>query len=415
MNDCQNKQERKMKNIKSNYIFNIIWLYFCMYFLNFFNMSNTVVLLIGAGLCAGMVIQQKRIRIDFGICLLSITLVSYYVIVNGLNGITYAILYIPLMIYVLSNYTVCYLKNDKDSNKKIVALLWALVLGFTIYGILNSYMYYAGFVVPGTRRWEDFWSHEIVPGTQHTVYFLPMLATFFSMIVFAKEKKWKCAIVILLTLFFCYTSLVTKSRMPLLIFALTILVQGILYAVLEWQTVKKLLGVKRTWILIGGLIVVTVAAFFVVKDTKIVSIFIANMGKDGGILNNIRFVAQRQAIYQLFDYPMGGRKMTMVLGNFCHNTWLDMANAGGVIPFFSFTAYTIYSLYEVCVLMKQKEISTEIKLMTAGIYGVFFLYFSVEPALDASVHYLTPWIFLNGMVHAINSKKEILKEGDYYV
>ena len=396
-----------MKNIKSDYIFNIIWLYFCIYFLNFLNISNTFVLLIGAGLCVGMVIQQKILRIDLGLCLLTITLASYYVIVNGLSGITYAILYIPLIIYELANYTVCYLKKDKGINKKIVLLLWALVLGFAIYGILNSYMYYAGYVVPGTRRWEDFWSHEIVPGTQHTVYFLPMLAIFFPTIVVVKEIKWKSTIVILLTLFFCYTSLVTKSRMPLLIFALTIFVQGILYAVLEWQTVKKLFGAKRTWIVTGSLILAVVAASFAVKDTKIVTIFIANMGKDGGILNNVRFVAQRQAISQLLDYPMGGRQMDMILGNYCHNTWLDMANAAGLIPFFAFVVYTLYTIYELLCLTKKEWISTEVKLIIVGIYLSFFLYFCVEPALDASIHYLTPWIFLNGMVYAINSKKEM--------
>ena len=266
-------------------------------------------------------------------------------------------------------------------------------------------MYYAGYVVPGTRRWEDFWSREIVPGTQHTVYFLPMMAMFFPAIIFAKERKWKSILICMFTVFFCYTSLVTKSRMPLLIFLITVVLQVIAFSALEWKVVKKILFDKKTWIVMAALIVFMVAGFLFVKDTAVVSAFINNLGKDGGILNNIRFVAQRQAICQLFDHPMGGRQMTMVLGNFCHNTWLDMANAGGLIPFFAFTAYTIYSLYELCALMKQKEISTEVKLMTVGIYGVFFLYFSVEPALDASIHYLTPWIFVNSMVHGLRENR----------
>ena len=165
--------------------------------------------------------------------------------------------------------------------------------------------------------------------------------------------------------------------------------------------------IKNRKIQIGfcaGLVVIVMLAIFL-KDHPAIKSFSVVMERDGGILNNIRFVAQRQAICQLFDHPMGGRQMTMVLGNFCHNTWLDMANAGGLIPFFAFTAYTIYSLYELCALMKQKEISTEVKLMTVGIYGVFFLYFSVEPALDASIHYLTPWIFVNSMVHGLRENR----------
>lgn len=396
-----------MRNIKNDYMFGTVWLYFCVYFLNFLNISNTVVLLIGAGLCLMMVVYQKVLRVDIGICLLAITLVSYYVIVNGVQGIKYSILYIPLVIYVLVNYMACSLKKDKDYNQMILCVMLALIVGFTLYGILNSHMYYAGYVVPGTRRWQDFWSHEIVPGTQHTVYFLPMMAMFVPAIVFVKERKWKSVLAAVITIFFCYTSLATRSRMPLLIFMITVFVQGVLYGIIEWKLTKKVLLDKRTWMLIVGLVVVAIIGFIVVKDTAVVSAFISNMGKDGGILNNVRFVAQRQALSQLFDYPMGGRQMDMILGNYCHNTWLDMANAAGLIPFFAFTLYTLYTMYELLCIVKKEWISTEVKLITVGMYLSFFLYFCVEPALDASIHYLTPWIFLNGMVHAINSKKEM--------
>lgn len=354
-----------------------------------------------------MVVYQKVFRVDVGICLLTITLVSYYVIVNGVQGIKYSILYIPLIIYVLANYMACSLKKDKDYNQMILRVMLALIVGFTLYGILNSYMYYAGYVVPGTRRWQDFWSREIVPGTQHTVYFLPVMAIFFPSVVFIKERKWKSVLVAVITIFFCYTSLATRSRMPLLIFVITVFVQSVLYALAEWNATKKVLLDKRTWMLIAGFVVTAIIGFAAVKDTAVMSAFINNMGKDGGIINNVRFVAQRQAIFQLFDYPMGGRQMDMILGNYCHNTWLDMANAAGLIPFFAFTLYTLYTTYELLCTVKKEWISTEVKLIIVGIYLSFFLYFCVEPALDASIHYLTPWIFLNGMVHAINSKKGI--------
>lgn len=395
-----------MKEKMQTITFWTVWLFFCCYFLQIFDVPNALVAMIGAVLCLMVIVQQKIIRIDLGIGLLAVTLVSYYVIVNGMQGLTYTILYIPLIIYVLANYVTCSIKKSEKYNQKIRILLATLIVGFTIYGILNSYMYYAGYAVPGTRRWEDFWSREIVPGTQHTAYFLPMMALFFPAIVFFKERKWKSILSCVITVFFCYTSLVTRSRMPLLIFVITVALQSLVFCVLEWQVVKKILFDKRTWIAIATLIVFAVIGFSLVKETVVVSAFINNLGKDGGILNNVRFVAQKQAISQLFDYPMGGRQMTMVLGNFCHNTWLDMANAGGLIPFFAFTGYTVYSLFELFVIMKQKEISTEIKLMIVGIYGVFFLYFSVEPALDASIHYLTPWIFVNSLVHGLRVNRE---------
>lgn len=394
-----------MKDKTQTITLSIVWLFFCCYFLQAFDFPNALAMVIGAGLCFVMVIQQKRLRIDVGICLLTAALVSYYVIVNGLQGLKYTILYIPLVVYVLANYTACSVKDDKDCNDKIMKLLSALIVGFTIYGILNSYMYYAGYVVPGTRRWKDFWSGEIVPGTQHTIYFLPMMAMFFPAVAFLKERKWKSVLVVIITAFFCYTSLVTRSRMPLLIFVIAILIQAIVYAILEWKTVKKILHDKRIWILAAVLVLLAIAGFVLVKDTAVMSAFINNLGKDGGILNNVRFAAQRQALLQLFDYPMGGRQMELVLGNYCHNTWLDMANAAGLIPFLTFTAYILFGVYELVRFIKKQAVATELKLVAVGMFAVFFLYYSVEPALDASIHYLTPWIFLNGIIHAVNTKK----------
>ena len=47
----------------------------------------------------------------------------------------------------------------------------------------------------------------------------------------------------------------------------------------------------------------------------------------------------------------------------------------------------------------KKEISVERKLMVAGLYGIFFLYYTIERAFGGSVHYMTPWFFINAMVH----------------
>ena len=381
----------------------VLMLFICCYFMRIMNLSNIVTVGCGGILCLLLIVQQKKIRIDLGICLLALALAAHYVISNGVRGILYLILYIPPMIYLLGNYGACAAKNSKESNKKLLYLIFAMIAGYTILGILNSYMYYAGYVVPGTRRWQDFWSHEIVPGTQHTAYFLPVLAMFFPAVMYFKERKVVNVLLVGLTLFFCYTALATRSRMQLVIFVLVCFVQLILFVMLEKEKTKKILSNKFTWIIIIVLLIACVGGFWVVKDTEIVATFINNMGKGGGIFKNVRFEAQRMALMQLFDFPFGGRQME--LGReFCHNTWLDMANASGVIPFFLFAAYIFYTVYEVVRLIQKKSVSSELKIIFSGLYLAFFLYMTVEPALDASVHLLTPWIFINGLVHGVISE-----------
>lgn len=391
-----------MKDKIQNYTFRIMILFFVCYFAQIFNFPNELVVVIGALLCLVMIVQQKRIRIDFEICILTVTMVSYFLIANGVRGLLFSIAYTPMIIHVLTAYAI----NTSDGeNRTIKTLLMTLVLGFTVHGVLNSYMYYAGYVVPGTRRWADFWSRGIIPGTQHAIYFLPVMALFVPAILYFKKSKCFNVLVILMTAFFGYTSLVTRSRMTILIFAILLFTQVLAFAFLETEKVKRIFEDKRTWIGIAMLLFVMAGSFFVIKDTEVMTAFINNMSKDGGILNNVRFVAQRQALGQLFDFPMGGRQMEMVLGNYCHNTWLDMANAAGLIPFFAFAVYTFYTLYKLILFIQKRYIETELKLIVIGVYAAFFLFFTVEPALDASIHYLTPWVFLNAVIQEILVKE----------
>ena len=389
-----------MKEKTQNITFYGVILFICCYFMRIMNLPNALTVVCGAALSLLLLVQQKKFRIDTGICLLTLALAAHYVIANGARGILYAILYIPPMIYVLGGYSVCAARNSREFDKKLLWLIFAMIAGYTILGILNSYMYYAGYVVPGTRRWQDFWSHEIVPGTQHTAYFLPVLAMFFPAVMYFKRRKSVNVLLVVLTLFFCYTALATRSRMQLVIFVLVCVAQLILFLLLEKEKTKKILSNKYTWIVMIVLLIACVGGFLVVKDTEIVATFINNMGKGGGIFKNVRFEAQRMALLQLFDYPFGGCQMELGRA-FCHNTWLDMANASGVIPFFLFTAYTIYTVYEVVKLLLKKKYSSETKIIFSGLYLAFFLYMTVEPALEASVHLLTPWIFINGLIHGV--------------
>ena len=387
-------------------VLGITILYLCCYFLKIFDFPNELTVILGGLLCGAMVIQEKCIRIDVGICLLTVTMLSYYLIVNGKEGLFYSILYIPLVIYILTIYFVNRVQIYDNKNKILFALLLAVVVGFAIHGILNSYMWYAGYVVPGTRRWQDFWSGEIVPGTQHIAYFLPALSCFIPSVLYAKKRKWLSIFIVILTLFFCYTSLATKSRMSILIFAIVICMQMLLFVILERENVKKLLRSRWLWLVGSILLAGVLLGGLILKDSTVIVAFVENMSKGGGILNNVRFVAQRMALKQLFEYPMGGYLMDFGEISHAHNTWLDIANAGGLIPFFSFVAYTAYTVYEQIRLVVKKDVTTETKLIITGIYAAFFLYFSVEPVMEASIHLMTPWIFLNGLVHGCIVKRE---------
>ena len=393
-----------MKNHTQTITFTAVLIFLCAYFMQIFNLPNVIGVGIGAVLCLIMLLQQKKFRIDLGICLLAITMLSYYVIINGMRGAFFVVLYIPLILYEIGNYAVCAIKKGEKYIEKLRMLVGAFVMGFAIHGILNAYMYYAGYVIPGTRQWADFWHRGIVPGTQHTAYFLPVFALAFPAVAYFVKRKWSGFVILAMTAFFGYTSLATKSRMAVLIFALVCCLQVVIYVFTEQDKVKKLICDKRFWIAVGIMLVAVAGVGVAVKDSAVVVAFSENMSKGGGILKNVRFEAQRLAMKQLFTYPMGGRFMD--LGRtYCHNTWLDMANAAGLIPFFAFAGYTMYTAWETIRMVLSRGVAPEMKMIMAGLYFAFFLYMSVEPALDASIHLVTPWIFVNGLIHGCVSKE----------
>ena len=349
--------------------FGMVCLFLMCYFIRIFNFPNELIVILGAVICVLLVYQQKHIKIDVGICLLSITMISYYLITNGVRGITYSIVYIPTIIYFIARYM---MESMRVNKRKWLILLFAMIIGYSLHGILNSVMYFTGFRVPGERRWLDIWTQQWMLGTHHAVFFLPAMALLVPAVLFFKERKWINLGVILTAVFFLYTSLATRSRTPVLAFAIVIFVQMILYVFLERKKVQKKFSDRRIWIVGSGVLICAIIVLWIIKDAEIIVTFKNGLSKGGGILNNVRFVAQKKALEQLFLYPMGGHQMDLGR-SFCHNTWLDIANAAGLIPFFSFLGYTIFSLYNLIRYILQKKIPTENKLMMTGIYVAFFI------------------------------------------
>ena len=177
------------------------------------------------------------------------------------------------------------------------------------------------------------------------------------------------------------------------------MVQICLFILLEKEKIREIYRDNGKLIICLSIIVLIGLIVFVTIENPLMLAVTKKLGRNGGVFGSARFVAQRKALTQLFLYPMGGRHMDLGRIAYAHNTWLDMANTAGLIPFFAFVAYTLYSAYELLKWIIQKDISTERKLITAGMYVAFFLYYMVERGIEGSIHFMTPWFFINGMVH----------------
>lgn len=395
----------EIKKDKDTIIYSMILIYLTCYFIKLFGFPDLLMLVLGAIFCLILLLKQKKLRVDLGVCLIAITMFSYCIVVFGIRAIAIMMPYIPLVMYVLSHYLAKEIKAYDKSGLELSKVICCLVFGHAVHGILNSYLYFAGYRWEGTRYWMDVWQREIIPGTQLTLYYIPVFAVLFPALIYFTKKKGRNIMVILLSLFFVYASLATRTRTTLLVLALVFFIQGVIFVLLEKEKVMKNVTPKKLGLFFGGIIVLIAVLVFALKDLEIIRAFIDNLSKGGGILNNIRFVVQRQALSQIFDYPWGGSQMVLDL-KLTHNVWLDLANEAGIIPFFAFAGYTFWTLYELIRFVMKKEIATEVKLMMVGIYVAFFLYYTVESAIRATVHFMTPWMLVNGLVHGYVSNND---------
>lgn len=385
---------------KEKICFYAVAVFLLCYFMLFFDFPNLLTVLIGSIICLVLMIKQKKIRLDIGVILLSITIASYFIIRYGFeNAVVLGLPYVGVLMYVLANYLSSELKTKEDCEKLLFIIFFAVVLGYTIHGFLNSYMYLAGYRTEARRHWYDFWMTIYLPATEQVIYFLPILSLIFPAIVYFRKNKLLNIFIMLSSMFFVYISWISNSRMSIFIFPLVFCVQFVLYVLIEWKEIKNYLMERKGFFIAVGIIFILGIAMFVLVENPIMNILKTKLGRDGGVFGSDRFVAQRLALKQLFVYPMGGSYMDFGRITYAHNTWLDMANRAGVIPFFAFTAYTFWTVYEMIVWLMKKEISTRRKLMMSGVYGAFFLYYTVERGIDNSMHFMTPWFFINGMVH----------------
>ncbi len=383
-----------------------ILLYLLCYFMLFMDFPNELTVCIGGVICIILMYKQKKFRFNVGTCLLSITMISYYVIRYGFfNAIFMGLPYVGILMYVLADYLACEVKTKENSEKLLFSVFFVMVLGYAIHGFLNSYMYLTGFRTAAGRHWYDFWLNVFLPATEQVIYFLPVLSLILPAIIFFRENKPLNIFVLISSVYFLYISWISDSRTPIFIFPLVLMAQLSIYLLVEWDKVKRV--VQKNKILFVGICVSIIFALilFITVENPLMTTLETKLGRSGGVFGSIRFVAQRRALQQLFDYPMGGSLMELGIP-YAHNVWLDMANRAGLIPFFAFVTYTFWTVYEMVVWLTQKEVSTRRKLMVAGAYGAFFLYYTIERGIDNGVHFMTPWFFINGMVHGELSMRE---------
>lgn len=380
-------------------------LFIFLIFINFRDIPNRYALLGAAGLYLLYMILYKKIQLDLNAILVGITLFVY----ARLRGfqvsdvIMHAVLPLAFALFGKSLMTA---ERERNGHSCFILLpVTVFLIGYSGHGVLNGITYFVqGTIAEGVRSWADFWTGEILKGTQHSIYLLPLLSVAVPAFIYIKEYKILCSSILAGSLFFLYYAWDSLARTPIMIFFMLAAWELILFAYLNRNN-KKLFGHIKNILFATAILGILILGLIIFNWNTISKIpFVANLSKDGGILNNVRFVAQRSVLVNLFKYPKGGMPIEGL--KMAHNVWLDMALDTGILTFGMFTLYTVVSLVQLIRLLRS-SVPDELKYVMSGIYFAFILYYSVEPALNANIQFLVPWIFNNGLIAGVVQNESI--------
>lgn len=348
-------------------------------------------------LCVAQEIFNKKIFLDKEVIVLFAGMFIYSVISQVSAEWVIKLTLLPSLFYYYGK-SIIIMQDQNGRNQRSKVAIVVVALGLFIGSILNAVSWYQyGF--ENGRVWGEFWTGQILPATQHIFWSLLIIALVFYGIYYWKKSPILNGIFVLGGLWSVWFSLVTGSRTIVLIFGIVLLLNIILYCYFNWKDEKKKSCIIKYVIIMAVISVLLVAAYIVniggiftpLKDSYMWT-------RNGGILHNIRFQAQLSVFKQLFHHPFGGNHMEVAGLSSAHNVWLNIANTSGVLPFSLIVVYTIFMFWNLVKFVKRQKTAQEIKYLLVSVYISLFLYYMVEPALDANVMYWSVWMLVCGLI-----------------
>ena len=351
-------------------------------------------ILISFGIVLFFLFYMKDIKLDRNALILMIFSVSYFLSVFYHEGVSfdgiikYAIC--PWACYVLGY-------NLMRSESKVSVTMFSKVMffGFFVHGFLNliaSVNHYGIDFNNPFRLAYDFWQQRQISVTTASLYYTPMVLMSIG-ILFSSSRKIKKLLSIFVIGIGLFATILYQNRT--LILASGVVIAMSLLFLLNNRNVPK-----RT----KNMVIASFSAIVVIS----IVVWITDIGGIRSLLKGISFFARlsgsngegqdRTKIWVSFifgdawKYPFGGNKAILYHNKpFVHNTWLDIYRKAGVIPFLSFTIFTVSSIKTTVRFAdysrSMQERDEDYQTLALALLGVACSFF-VEPVMEAN-----PYIF----------------------
>ena len=365
----------------------------CILFLATLNIFNKMAYLIFAAFLVLLLFKNFNTEINYMAILLivfSLALILFSDISGILkNGIFTAIrnLIYPL-IYIIG-YNI-YSKEDSDN--KFQNIMIFVGLGSFLHYILNMFIN----TEAEGRNTKDIWSADVLSATGQAALCCIAIGIFGALLYSKRKPIYKILAIAGLVSVLVY-NLVLAGRTSVALM-LIVLVAGFGY----YSVLNKTRRLKTIF-------PICLVAFFIVLAIRFNWFGIGDYVFDSNLFERFteettinsssgRTDFKLEYLKYILIYPFGGGKIYNEVGRYAHDLLLDLYSDAGIIAAIIILVILLISLKNTFKVFKNKNISTDMKMLVFCVYIVIYIQFFLEPIMAGMPWLLALFLFYNGMI-----------------
>ena len=236
-----------------------------------------------------------------------------------------------------------------------------------------------------------------------------IMSTITYTLFYVKDRREKVLLFVCIGLAIAY-DMILATRTIIVISIITFCITFLIHMKWNKHNIKKYVlifgGILGT---IGILIIIYSTNLFGIKDTLQSKYnFFARLGDTGTASSDMsRINAQIEALKEIFEYPIGGNFGEVAGLEYAHNMWLDVARQAGIVPFALLIIFFALNIKDLIILIKDKIVSRQVKMLLISVYIAMILNFLVEPVLQGAATTFACFVIIMGMV---NQKADIIRK-----
>ena len=381
------------------------------YGLMFPAIPNAMVIIVWSLLSLALLFINKAAYNDWGLRIMFITAFAIGMIDwHGSVPLTLKYILIWPMSYIVGKLLVG--KNKDAADMRLAIASGALTIGLFLQGVINYCNHNDGIEISESwNGWNEIWTGNFMSRTVYTFDFILVAsALFLSVVLFKKNKKLAIGIIILNIATLVMDMFMARGRLQL---CMQVLVTFIMILAILIKNRKTIPNKYKKWfrnVVIAGVVLFILFTIAVALNIAGSGDIYHNsfLGRDGGILRNVRFKSMQEGLILTFQNPLGGWSTTCLADGIAHNVFLLFAREYDIIIFLLLIAFELMALIKGILIQRYENVSCADYFVFAMLLANV-LYFNIETCPWRYRGYWVPLILIAGM---ISQKLSLKKKED---